>query len=142
MGMDFLPPDSAGRLSRWALAVSVDIEEKALLLEELLPGAGTVQEGSRALDNGDTLRWLLTDPGSSPAIRTLPFLIDWLGGPTPAARLPDSGCSLSMLKISLPAPESLQKITGQGELFSFENSPQERLEATITGPAGVLLITS
>jgi len=142
MGADHLPAGVFGRLSRWGLQVDgTDMEAKAQLLEEQIPGAGVIQPGSRQLADGKTLRWQLTDPGTE-AVRTLPFLIDWCGDPTPAERLPDVGCRLAFLMVFSKKATLISSIRQGAMGIQVLSSGNELLRAELIGPAGSITLTS
>jgi hypothetical protein len=46
-----------------------------------------------------SLNWLITIPDDGRVSGATPILIQWLNGPHPATKLPDSGCSLTELHI-------------------------------------------
>lgn len=133
MGIDLLPKNTTGRLTRWARAVT-----SALPPEQL--NNINFEAGSRRTTDGSLLEWRLSDPGSSPLISAAPFYIDWLGQPSPAERLPQSGCRL--LKLTVSGPDvSLQPLADELPQLIVEktNSPA-RIEAIITGPAGTVIL--
>lgn len=68
---------------------------------------GPVKDGSRVLENGNTLRWKLTDPFRRQENGVLPFLIDWDSGPHPADNLADSGIQLVDFQLLHPEPERI-----------------------------------
>ncbi|MBC6994412.1 VOC family protein [Neolewinella lacunae] len=140
MGVDALPAAAPGRLSRWALTVNERIGPLAAQLEAALPGAGQVQAGSRALADGGELRWQLTDPGSAPAVRSLPFLLDWCGNPSPAARLPEVGCRLQMLRVVGPYRTLITTLADAQDPLEIVDGPGEELVASIVGPAGTIYL--
>ncbi len=138
MGVDALPAATLGRLSRWALTVDAQIEALAARLEAAVPGAGQVQAGARALAGGDVLRWQLTDPGSAAAVRSLPFLLDWCGNPSPAARLPEVGCRLQVLRVTGPHRALIGTLADAQDPLDIRDGEKEALVASIAGPAGTI----
>ncbi|SEQ74689.1 VOC family protein [Neolewinella agarilytica] len=142
MGADHLPKELPGRLSRWGLQVNgADLISKAKLLETQIPGAGAIQPGSRQLDSGKTLRWQLTDPGTE-AVRTLPFLIDWCGDPSPAERLPEVGCRLRFFRVSAPKSNLISTLCKSTPEVTIATSEKEFLRAELVGPAGQVVLTN
>lgn len=133
MGIDHLPADSPGRLSRWAWAV-----EDGQMPE--LPGSNKnfppFEAGSRKLADGTTLKWQLTDPGQQPLIAANPFLIDWYGRPSPAQRLPESGCHLMELRVMGPAVNGLTKLAALDKRLRFLEQPEVKLEVVLRTPDG------
>ena len=135
MGVDHVDAATTGRLTRWAWAVTKGAAPTP-------PGApgdqsfGPLEAGSRALADGTTLRWSLTDPGASPLIKAHPFLIDWLGQPTPATRLADGGCRLESLTVYAPEPALLSWLNAPGLPLRYAYYPKVRLEAIITNDRG------
>ncbi len=73
-------------------------------LEAELPQTGP----SVAVSRGD-LNWLISVPetGILSLDNMAPALIDWLGNPSPAQKLPDRGCRFTQLKIAHPKAELL-----------------------------------
>ncbi len=142
MGADHLPKEVPGRLSRWGLQVNkIRLEAGAFLLDKYIPGAGQIQPGARQLANGKTLRWQLTNPGTE-ALRTLPFLIDWCGDPSPAERLPEVGCQLKMLQVSSARSIVINFLSHASPKVAVTNSTNESLRAELMGPAGKIILTS
>ena len=82
---------SEPRLSAWVARVNDIAAARAASAIAF----GDVKEMSR----GD-LKWLITIPadGKLPYHGVAPMLIQWLSGPHPAQRIPDSGCSLARLR--------------------------------------------
>lgn len=142
MGADHLSEEVPGRLSRWGLQVNkTGLEAGANLLGIYMPGAGQIQPGTRQLANGKTLRWQLTDPGTE-ALRTLPFLIDWCGDPSPAERLPEVGCQLKSLQVSSARSIAINFLSQASPKVSVTNSTDESIRAELLGPAGKIVLTS
>ncbi|OAV42929.1 VOC family protein [Lewinella sp. 4G2] len=137
MGTDGLPVTTSGRLTRWAWAVT---DGAILTGEDGQPITNQPFEaGSRTRADGSTLHWKLTDPGATPLISPQPFLIDWLGGSTPAHNLPDQGVVLQRLAVSGPNVSNLATLGGSAGL-SFHNSSTANLTATLIGPQGQRVI--
>ncbi|MEL7161553.1 MAG: VOC family protein [Bacteroidota bacterium] len=139
MGIDLLPPNSQGKLSRWALHAGAEIGPSARALAEVAPAAGEVQPGSRALPAGGTLRWQLTNPLSEPLVRSLPFLLDWQGGITPPEMLPDVGCSLRELRVTTPHTKIVRSLAEADDPLVLLRG-EAALAAVIDGPGGYITL--
>jgi hypothetical protein len=96
-GLDELPADAPPRLAAWVARID-DIRAAAAASPEPL---GDIEPMSRG-----NLHWLITiPPDGRPLLGgTAPHLIRWQADPPPAARLPDSGCSLVRLDLFHPDP--------------------------------------
>ena len=126
MGID-LPGGT--RISRWAASAGA-----------LLPGEG-VRSGSRKLPDGRSLRWSLTDPGTTPATDVLPFLIDWGDGPHPADDLPELGLGLQELRLYHPDPDAVNReLKRMGIPQKAVRGPAPKIEAVIRGPEQELIL--
>lgn len=105
------------------------------------PGARI--DRSRNTPSGDVLEWVLMIGGdvAHASGGALPFGIDWLGRPSPAASLPSVG-ALHHLAVSHPDPRVGDALAGLalGEIVSFTIG-DPGLEATIETPAGPLTLT-
>lgn len=142
MGVDLLPPAVEGRLSRWSVATTGDHYEPALEeLRKIDPAAGISEPGSRRLADGSLLEWRLSAPGAQPAVRALPFLIDWFGRATPAERLPDLEVRLTAFGGTYRT--RLPDFAGQIPDTHFTPGEQDTLRLELTGPSGrTLTLTS
>jgi len=97
-----------------------------------------------ALQRGD-LRWsmVVSGDGQLPYDGGFPGLISWQGSAHPAARLPDRGCRLQRLRLWHPeAVDLCARLAGLMDLagIGIETAPAMRIQAQITGPAGVILM--
>jgi Glyoxalase-like domain len=96
-----------------------------------------------ALSRGDN-RWQLTVPpdGALPLGGVAPSLIAWQT-PPPSARLPESGCRITGLRLGHPQPDlvraRLNAIDFQGEAEVYE-APQPKLGATLETPGGLVAL--
>lgn len=132
MGVDLI---AEAQLTRWARSAGATITREAGLLNAV------VQAGSRELGDGRTLRWRLTDPGSSPAVAVVPFLIDWGGpdAPHPTDDLPDLGLRLTALRLTHPDPPAVTAVLrALGEEPAVYAGPRPALHATLSGPRGTI----
>lgn len=139
MGIDL--PAPIPRISRWSRLSreGAKISEQAALL-------GTqpeVQAGERQLPTGETLRWRLSDPGTTPAVDVLPFLIDWGGpeSPHPADNLPDVGVELVTLRLFHPDPEVVNPILARlGVMQKAVRAATPKIEVVLHGRLGKLTL--
>ena len=108
----------------------------ALAAEGIELGAAT--EMSRLRPDGVLLQWQLTFPLLQPPhLGTLPFLIDWLQSPHPAASLPHAA-ALRRLTITHPQPELVRTVlaaVGSSDLVPVEAGAAS-LHAALTTPRG------
>lgn len=106
---------------------------------QLLPNGarvGMAFPASRQRPDGQRLEWILTDPREMVADGLLPFFIDWLGSPHPAADAP-AGVTLTDFTLEHPDPIELQLLLNHLELelpISAGESPA--LVATLSTPMG------
>ena len=126
MGIDLPGGD---RISRWATSAGE------------IPAGPSVRAGSRILADGRTLRWQLTDPGTTPATDVVPFLIDWNDGPHPAEGLPDLGLRLHELRLIHPDPAAVNgRLNRMGIPQKAIRGPAPKIEAVIRGPEQELVL--
>lgn len=81
MGVDHFEKPT---MIRWAASVN-NLADAVTQSEKQGIHFGEIQEGSRQLQNGETLRWQLTEPSRKEVVEPLPFLIEWTGAVHPAA---------------------------------------------------------
>jgi hypothetical protein len=139
MGVDLLPKEVDGRLSRWAVATTSENYDVARReLAGLDPQAGVSEPGSRLLADGSLLRWRLTAPGAAPAIRAMPFLIDWYGQATPAEKLPEVGVHIKSFsgQFVTGLPPFVNEVSG----VTFGAGPQDALYLELRGPGGQTIV--
>ena len=94
MGIDLLERPC---ISRWSIRTD-QLASRFQEFREIIPSLGVIEEGTRKLNDGTTLKWSLTDPGVRPAISTIPFLIDWENSPHPASDL-ELKCQISEITL-------------------------------------------
>ena len=109
-------------------------------LEAALPQTGP----SVAVSRGD-LDWLISVPetGVLPFDNMAPALIDWLGNPSPAQKLPDRGCRLRQLKIAHPQAELLAAYLAaqlQDNRVLIEKATQPQLSVCLSTPTGEVVL--
>lgn len=109
-------------------------------LEATLPETGP----SVAVSRGD-LDWLISVPetGILPLDNMAPALIDWLGNPSPAQKLPDRGCRLRQLKIAHPQAELLAAYLAaqlQDNRVLIEKAAQPQLSVCLSTPTGEVVL--
>lgn len=68
---------------RWAASVT-NLQETLEQAKKRGLVLGEIQEGSRKLGDGNTLKWQLTEPSMSEEIEPVPFLIKWTGAVHPS----------------------------------------------------------
>ncbi|MFB2531290.1 VOC family protein [Paracoccus sp. p3-h83] len=119
----------APRLAGWVAACD-DLDARLAA-----SGAGRAVEVSR----GD-LCWRIgvSDSGVMPFDGCHPALIDWLGGPHPAARLPDAGCRLAALEVSHPRADDLALGLGLADPRIRVTPGPAGLRAAIDTPNGLV----
>lgn len=115
-------------------------EAMRLALEAALPQTGP----SVAVNRGD-LNWLISVPetGILPFDNMAPALIDWLGIPSPAQKLPDRGCRLRQLKIAHPQAELLAAYLAaqlQDNRVLIEKAARPQLSVCLSTPTGEVVL--
>ena len=138
-GLDALSPVSQPRLAAW-VARTPDIETTFSSSVESL---GTILPMYRG-----EFRWRITvpDDGVPTAGGIVPALIEWTTPPHPAARLPDSGCSLLRLEGFYPdrtnARAVLDSIRADGlmELHPQPRNQKPFLVAHVLTPRGPTML--
>jgi Glyoxalase-like domain len=95
------------RLIAWA-ANARDLEASVAACAALGVRLGSIEIGSRRQANGTTLHWKFTDPATVIEGGVVPFLIDWAGGPHPAAST-SARVTLSDFAAEHPRPEVVRK---------------------------------
>ena len=124
-------------LVTWAMK-SDNIDMVSELAREEGYDPGLPLEGSRALPDGETLRWRLTLPQLDSGAGLIPFLIDWRDSSHPAASLP-SGGTLIDLSGKHPNPARIANaLAALGVQVSVTHGTQPRLMATIETSRGVV----
>lgn len=137
MGIDFTDEP---RITRWAIKSSA-IEKDATILSNYRSDYGDIQSGSRALKDGSTLSWQLTDPLSKPAIEVVPFLLDWQDSIHPSASLSDN-CELNAIRLEHPDPKFINEVTASLDLDLLINaSDQPRVILSLETPKGLIEIS-
>jgi hypothetical protein len=102
---------------------------------------GSVSGGRRALPDGSTLAWQLTDPFADRVGGVVPFFIDWGASSHPARSLPPT-CELLTLEVEHPDPERvLAAMAALDVALDVVAAPGIRITATIQTPRGVVTLT-
>lgn len=111
-GLDRLSSNDSPRLAGW-VARTDDIHRAGELYQSTLGSAAPMSRGN--------LKWQITirPDGELPFHGAAPVLIEWESEPHPARTLPDSGCSLSELRIFHPDPETVRGMCIALELESM-----------------------
>jgi hypothetical protein len=102
---------------------------------------GPLRDGSRRQANGDLLRWQLAFPAAGRLLEggTLPFLIDWLASPHPAATAP-AGCRLESLSATHPDPQRIAAMLATLDVALPVAAGPAALQAVIATPQGPWLL--
>lgn len=131
--LDFSRP----HIATWA-ANSPDIEARAARAAAARLTIGPVVRASRALPDGDTLRWSFTFPPPPEGDGLVPFLIAWEPGPHPSETSP-RGCRLASLRGEHPEPERIgAMLEAIGAEMVVSRGDKPALIATIEGPSGTV----
>ena len=128
------------RLLGWAARVT-GLSAALPLIRAQNHDPGPLRAGSRRQEDGRLLRWELSFPadGLLQEAGILPFLIDWLDTPHPAAAAP-AGCRLLSLTATHPAPERLAPALAALDLDLKLTKGPAMLQATIATPLGTWLL--
>jgi len=136
MGIDLIEEPV---ITRWAIN-SDNISLQAKTLQDYRPDYGSVQEGSRALSDGSTLRWALTDPLGQPAVEVVPFLLDWKDSIHPTVHL-NQECTIIDISLYHPDPSKISPILSQLDLdMTIQKGTTESISITLETPKGQVLI--
>jgi hypothetical protein len=131
-GIDSL---TAPRLVTWAIQLG-DVERVMGDAARAGVALGTISHGSRTTEDGDTLRWRLTNPDVMIDDGLVPFLIDWGTSRHPATTAA-RGVSLRALRGEHPDPERVarhvREVSGRLDVI---RSPKPALVATLAGKRG------
>lgn len=137
MGIDKIKEN---RVTRWAIK-SNRISKDADQLNRFNPELGIIEKGKRILRDGSSLEWTLTDPGSSPAISIIPFLLHWGASSHPTNHIPFE-CRLSELKFSHPTAYKFstlfKSLNIDTEILEF---PTPIIEMTLETPNGKITLS-
>jgi hypothetical protein len=130
-------PAVPARLAGWA-AKGADLPRLAAAAAQRGVPLGPVVAGSRQRPDGVTLTWTLTDPGVSPTLSLVPFLIDWADSPHPAATAP-RGPVLVTLRAEHPRPELARApLAALGIELPVDVGPRVALVATLRTVSGTV----
>lgn len=131
------------RLVAWCARPSRSLDEVIEACAQAGAHLGPASPMSRTRPDGVRLAWRLTFPVvGAPLHGTIPFLIDWLGSPHPAATLP-APCTLSALTVRTAHPDRLRAVlaaVGHDERVDVVEGPAG-LEATVDTPNGSRRLT-
>lgn len=124
----------APRLVTWC-ARAPDVEAAARRAAAAGVELGAVSEGGRLRPDGRELRWRVTDPGAPRLDGTVPFLIDWLDSPHPAAG--GGACRLVGLRVRHPSPDAVaQALAALGVALEVGRGTVPELVAVVDTPSG------
>lgn len=140
---DLDSPALAGRLARGPALVGWVARCRDIAASSGRPAValGRVLELAR----GD-LVWRITVPDDGSRIEggIVPYLIQWVAGAHPAARLPERGCRLAGLTAGHPRPEHPRRILATlglaASLAAVEPSAQPWLRARLQSPLGEVIL--
>lgn len=94
-----------------------------------------VRRMTRTPPHGARLEWELFGLRDHPLGGLVPFFIDWLNCPHPAATSPRVG-QVSSLSLTLPEPEQLQALVTEFGMDVAVNRGDSRIALTFTSPRG------
>jgi hypothetical protein len=138
-GVDDLP-DAA--LVAWCARPARPLSEVLSAIAALGLDLGEAMEMSRARPDGVLLQWQLTFPLLAPPhMGTVPFLIDWLDSPHPAADLPHEA-TLTALHLTHPEGDLLLAVLaeiGTSQLIEVADGAPS-LSATVLTPNGLVTL--
>jgi len=130
-------PAASPRLAGWAAKGSSLARFAAAMAERGVP-LGPVVAGSRQRPDGVTLKWMLTDPGVSPALSLVPFFIDWADSQHPAATAA-RGPVLESLRAEHPRPDlAREPLAALGINLPVDPGPRPALVATLRTVSGLV----
>ena len=128
------------RLTTWA-AKENDLDGIIASAHRVGLDLGSISAGRRALPDGSTLAWRLTDPFADRLGGIVPFFIDWGAGTHPATSLPFA-CTLLALTVEHPDPgHALAAMAALGVAPDVVPAPDIRITAKIQTPNGVVTLT-
>jgi hypothetical protein len=138
-GVDDLPD---GALVAWCARPTRPLSEVLAAIAALGLDLGEAMEMSRTRPDGVRLQWHLTFPLLGPPhMGTVPFLIDWIDSPHPAADLPHEA-TLTALHLTHPEADLLAAV-----LAEIGTSPvievaagAPSLSATVQTPRGIITL--
>lgn len=127
-------------LVAWALAVT-EIESCADSARGAGYDPGPVITMTRALPDGEELRWRLCLRRPAAGDGVVPFLIQWEPGLHPSASSP-GGCTLTDLTAEHPRPADISRMTSAvGAYLPLAEAARAALIATIEAPRGTVVLT-
>lgn len=128
-------------LITWA-AASSDLSQLAAAAAARDLGVRGPRDTERATPSGETLSWQLLFLYDHPYRGLLPFFIDWLASPHPAANNPLAG-ELERLIICTPMAGELQALFAElGINADVEAAAEDTLSAQILTSSGSITLTS
>jgi len=132
---------TSGSLRGWAAAVS-DLDERVRESRRRGYDSGPSEAKSRRRPDGTELKWKMALPADLQlrAGGCLPFLVDWQGAQTPAARAA-SGCRLLSLTGEHPEPEKVRRsLAALGLRLPVKEGSGAGVRALLETPAGRLIL--
>ena len=123
------------RLVAWAVA-STQIDEIVARAARSGVVLGRILDGGRQRPDGTALRWRVTDPTIVLADGLIPFFMDWLSSPHPAADAA-RGCTLTDLRAEHPTPDEVRRVLALFDLdLDLREGAHPALVATLESPRG------
>lgn len=124
-------------LVTWAMkSENIDVVSERAREEGYDPGLPL--DGSRALPNGDTLRWRLTSPQLEYGGGLIPFLIDWRDSQHPAETLPTGGTLIGLSGKHRNPARVANALAALGIHMPVTHGGEPQLVATIETPRGIV----
>lgn len=123
------------RVSTWAIHPA-DLEATRRRALQAGIDVGVAGDGARTTTSGERLAWRLTPPVHSEPDGVIPFLIDWLGAPSPAATIGPTA-ELVEFSIAHPRPHDLAaRLRVLGTQAGVRRGELPGCTLVVTGPAG------
>ena len=136
MGVDHV---TGPTITRWALA-SPDIRIDAQRLSQVRGTPVPVSKGQRALSNGGSLQWQMTDPGVHPNIDLLPFLLDWQDSQHPSETL-ESFCTIVGIQLYHQDPHKIHdQLNIMGLTLPVMRSASARIAVELETSKGLIVL--
>ncbi len=137
MGMDFV---ENAKITRWAIK-SKDVSSDVEVIKKVNPALGTLGNGLRITESGNTLSWEMSMPLANPEVELIPFLINWSeSGHHPTHNL-DVQCELIEMTLTHPEPPHiLDCFHDLGIALPINRATETSFKATFSGPKGIFTL--
>lgn len=137
MGLDLI---SNSCVTRWCLK-SENLFMDAEVLQKTDANLGQIDEGKRALSNGQFLTWKMIMPLAEPVIDILPFMTDWTASSSHPCDQLDQVCKLKNLHLFHPNPEYInQTLRALGSSHLVTYGPIPKINIEVEGPNGLITL--